>query len=82
MYTYSTGNSLGSIHFMWKVPEDASEEELLSGNCEVTRKIQPQLPSYHTRAMRRQFFDQVSLFRLGNKPAVWRGLYKLITGMQ
>ena len=66
LYTYTTGNSLGSIHFLWRVPEELTEEELLAGNLESLRKIQPQLPTYHTRAMRKQFFEKVSLFRVGN----------------
>ena len=80
LYTYSTGNSLGSIHFIWRIPEDVSEKDLLSGNSEAMRKIQPTLPTYHTRrAMRREFFNQISLFRFG-KPAALRGLYWCLTG--
>ena len=79
LYTYSIGNSLGSIHFIWRIPENASEEDLLSGNGEAVRKIQPALPTYHTRAMRREFFNQISLFRFG-KPAALRGLYRRLTG--
>ena len=79
LYTYSTGNSLGSIHFIWRIPEEIGEEDLLSGNTEVLRKIQPSLPTYHTRAMRKQFFNQVSLFCTG-KPAVLRAMYKQLTG--
>ena len=79
LYSYSTGNSLGSIHFIWKIPEDASEEDILTGNSEAARKILPSLPSYHTRAMRKEFFNEISLFSLG-KPAVLRALYKRLTG--
>ena len=32
MYNYATGNNVGTLHFLWKVPEDVSEEELSTGN--------------------------------------------------
>ena len=79
LYTYSTGNSLGSIHFIWRIPEAISEEDLLSGNSEALRKIEPSLPTYDTRAMKKQFFNQVGLFCQA-KPAVLRAMYKQLTG--
>ena len=78
LYTYSTGNSLGSIHFIWRIPEEISEEDLLSGNSEALRKIEPSLPTYDMRAMRKQFFNQVGLFCQA-KPAVLRAMYKQLT---
>ncbi len=80
LYTYSTGNCLGSIHFIWRIPEDISEEDLLKRNADALHKIQPLLPTYHTRAMKKQFFNQIGLFRIG-KPAVLRAVYKQLTGM-
>ena len=32
IYNYATGNNVGTLHFLWKVPEDVSEEELSTGN--------------------------------------------------
>ena len=64
---------------IWRIPEEIVEEDLLSGNTEVLRKIQPSLPINHTRATRKQFFNQVSLFSTG-KPAVLRAMYKQLTG--
>ena len=79
MYNYSMGNSMGALHFMWKVCEDMSEELLTTGNLRVLQKIKPFLPVFHTRCMRKQFFDEISLFSAA-KPAVLREMYKRLTG--
>ena len=79
MYTYASGNRAGSLHFIWKVPEEIVEETLTSKNAEVLRVIKPSLTVYHTRAMKKQFYNDMSLFRCG-KPAVLREVYRRLTG--
>ena len=79
LYTYSTGNFLGIIPFIWRISEEISEEDLLSGNSEALCKIKPSLPTYHTRAMRKKIFNHVGLF-CSAKPAVLRAMYKQLTG--
>ena len=79
LYSYASGNNLGSIHFGWKVPDDMSNGELAEHNQECLRRIQPSLPTYHTRAMRREFYSKVSLFKC-TRPATMREVYKMLTG--
>lgn len=79
LYSYASGNSVGSLHFIWKIPEESSEEMLVSRNAEVSRIIKPSIPIYHTRAMKKQFYSDMSLFRCG-RPAVLREMYKRLTG--
>ena len=79
LFCHTTGNHLGNVLFVWKVPVEASLDVLTNGNAQCFRKIEPDLPVYHTRAMRRQFFDKISLLRCG-KPSVLRGFYKCLTG--
>lgn len=79
VYSYSTGNSPGSIRFVWKFGGDVTPEAITQGNAECIRIIQPSLPVYHTRAMRKDFFNTVELFKCG-KPAVLWGIYKCLTG--
>ena len=79
LFAYATGNCLGTIHFLWKIPDDAQFDVLISANTECYRKIQPSLPIYHTRAMKKHFFDQISLLRCG-QPSALRGIYRLLTG--
>ena len=33
LYNYATGNSIGTLYFLWKVPSDALEEMLTAGYC-------------------------------------------------
>jgi hypothetical protein len=40
-----------TLHFVWRVPEDISEEALAVGNSSALHKIEPFLPMFHTRAM-------------------------------
>lgn len=79
LYTHMTGNNVGSLHFLWKVPEEAAEEDLLAGNLAAQRAIKSLLPLYHTRAMRRQFFQEFGLFR-GASQSVLREMYHRLTG--
>ena len=80
LYNYSMGNSMGALHFMWTISEDMSEELLAAGNLRVLQEIKPSLPVFHTRCMRKQFFDEMSLFNVA-RPAVLREMYKRLTGM-
>ena len=79
--SYNTGNNIGSLHFMWRVPDsrDIPEEGMAAGNANAVRVIQPILPNFHTRAMRRHFFANFSLFRSA-RPAVMKEMYRQLTG--
>ena len=76
--TYSTGNHLGNLNFVWRVPDsdNVTEDAMASGNAQATRIIEPSLPVFHTRAMRKHDF---SLFRCA-KPAVMKEIYRQLTG--
>ena len=79
MYNYATGKRVGTIHFVWKIPEAVTAEALSSGNSSALHKIEPSLPLFHTRVMRRQFFEEMKLFNAA-KPAVFREMYRRLTG--
>ena len=76
MYNYATGNRVGTLHFVWRIPEDISEEALAAGNSSALHKIEP---VFHTRAMHKQFFEEMKLFNAA-KPAVLREMYRRLTG--
>jgi hypothetical protein len=63
-----------------ELPSDASETETTSGNASAVQKIRPVLPSFHTRAMRKQFLNDFSLFRCV-RPPIMREMYHRLTGM-
>ncbi|XP_078340082.1 uncharacterized protein LOC111130598 [Crassostrea virginica] len=79
LYRVAAGNSLGTHNFLWKIPMNQTEEDRISKNQEVIQKIQKDMPSYHTRAMRRAFTDRTSLI-CSLKPMHARNLYKSLTG--
>ena len=79
VYSYSTGNSLGSIHLVWEVAGDTAPDAITQGNAECIRIIQPSLPFYHTRAMKKDFINTAENFKCG-KPAVLKRIYKRLTG--
>ena len=55
MFSYTSGNSSGNVHFLIKVPNKNSSEEKLQ---EIVEEIKVSLPVYHTRQMRKDFILQ------------------------
>ena len=79
LYTYSSGNNLGNFYFLWCVPESESDSELLTKSQAVVRKIETTIPTYHTRAMRKQFVHDFQLL-VKIEPKVMREMYHRLTG--
>lgn len=79
LYTHSMGNNFGNLYFLWRVPEDESESELLSRSQVVVRKVETTIPTYHTRAMRKQFTHDFQLL-VRIEPKVMREMYRCLTG--
>lgn len=79
LYTYSSGNSCGNLYFIWTVPEQESESDLLTQSQAVVRKVEATIPTYHTRAMRKQFVHDFQLF-VHMEPKVMREMYRCLTG--
>ena len=52
-FTHAFGGGIPSLHFIWRLPKDSSEEELVQRNTAVMDKLKGGLPVYHTRAMRK-----------------------------
>ena len=76
LLTYSSGNNVGNLHFVWKVPSNKSIEETFQDGVKVIEKIKPLLPQYHTRAM----FEKFGRVSHCVKPAVLRFFYRDLTG--
>lgn len=56
LYSFSHGNSLGTIYLVWKV--DANQDQ--SAEINMLAKIRDLLPFYSTRAMRKEFMEAFS----------------------
>ena len=52
-FTHAFGGQIPSIHFIWRLPTDSSEE-LVQRNATVIDQLKIDLPVYHTRAMHKQ----------------------------
>ena len=78
-YTHSPGNNVGNTHYVWKIPENISEEELLRENLKAVEQVKSQIKVYHSRAMRNEF--KAFCGRASNmKPAIARELYYRFVG--
>ena len=61
--------------FLWPIPDRASLESMLSENQSIIATIQTAVPTYHHRALRRQF-GKISRF---SNLALLRGIYRQAT---
>ena len=78
--TYLPGNNRGNFHFVSKYCSDDSMEIVFQKSIAVVESIKPQLPTYHTSAMRKCLFSQFGQISPPVKPAVLRYFYRDLTG--
>ena len=76
-YTYTGG--MANLDFIWRVPTSYDDASLLSNNIKIRDKLSPQLPMYHTRAMKRTFVQAFGTV-MNCKPAFLRKAYQFVTG--
>lgn len=67
--------------FLQKVPALFTEDDKLTMAMRFLKRIEPDIPSYHTRAMRKLFDSQVKQINTVNiPPHVIRKIYQNLTG--
>lgn len=76
LYTYS--GSRNHLHFVWKIPDDLTETELLQRSITIQQELKESLQRYHTRAMRREFIHSFGKATHA-KPAFLREAYRRLT---
>ena len=76
---YSYSGSRNHLHFVWNIPNDLSETDLLQRNMMIQKELQKNLPILHTRAMRREFICAFGV-PTHAKPAFLREAYQRLTG--
>jgi hypothetical protein len=78
---FSAGNNLGSHNFLWRILVNISDtdNDLVQKNTDVIQSLNKDLPSYHTRAMRRAFINKASLLCNVNASNA-RYIYKSLAG--
>jgi hypothetical protein len=80
LLTYTHGSSIGNYHFLWKVPEHVHDHGCASENLRLVEKIKKEIPTYHTRAMKKEFFYLCGRISPSSKPYVLRNIYCALTG--
>ncbi|XP_078701692.1 uncharacterized protein LOC144927829 [Branchiostoma floridae x Branchiostoma belcheri] len=76
LYTYKLGNNLGCLHFAWKVPSQEMRD--LNNTRKMMHQAEKDMPTYHTREMRKQFRDRFSLVT-NAKPVILKEMYQFLT---
>ena len=77
MYSYT--GSRNHLHFIWKIQESATEGELLKKNMNIAQELGQTIPTYNTRAMRREFIHSFGRYT-NSKSAFLREAYRRLTG--
>ncbi len=78
-FTYSHGSNVGNYYFLWKAPEYISEEACSIENLRVVEAIKAEIPVFHSRMMRREFFDMYGRISPHSRPYVLRSIYHALT---
>ena len=78
-YVHHIGGNKRSLHFIWKVGENASEGEVIHKCNEVIRAIESEVPVYERRITKKQFMH---CFGFIENPVALRAIFKELTGDQ
>ena len=60
LYHYYHGNYLGTLNFIWKIPDSTSEQDK-SQEAQMLVLANEMIPSYFTRQMRKNVAEKVLL---------------------
>ena len=77
MLTYRHGNNIGNTNCIWKVPEQ--DPDSFSQSQQTIEIVKKQIPTFHTRTMRRSLMQKYGRVAPNIKPAVLRSLYRDLT---
>ena len=78
-FRYDPGGGLTAFIFMWRVPDHRSDNEKMTMSIAMLEKIRPNLPEYHTRAMKGEFKSEISRLGVDIPPHIIRFIYKRLT---
>ena len=81
-FTYSHGSSVGNNLFIWRAPDHVSAEACSVENLRLIEEIKSQIPTFHTRAMKQEFYDLYGRISPQSKPYILRSIYRSLTGDQ
>ena len=76
-YTYTS--STGNLDFAWRVPTSFDDTSLLARNMKIVDDLRKEVPTYHSRAMKRTFVQSFGTV-VNCKPMFLRKAYSMLTG--
>lgn len=80
LLTYTHGNNVGNLHFVWKV--NAPNESSFSLSQPVIEKVKTNIPVYHTRTMRKgdvwHIWTSNSIVEAGCLEAYLQGFHRCV----
>lgn len=76
-YSYAYGNNLGTLWYVWRVPEDHNLHDI-NKSKHLIGDIERGVEVYHTREMRRQFVARFGLV-CHAKQSVFIDMYQFLT---
>lgn len=79
LLTYTHGNNVGSLHFIWRV--ESYGDTAFSDSQPIIETVKKDIPVYHTRIMRNKMFTLFGRLTSSLKPAFARYMYRVFTGV-
>lgn len=76
--TYSPGNSVAKVVFMWRIPDNKESPDILASAIKIYERLKPTLPKFHTRQMRRDFILSYCSLGVSVPKHVLRAVYQTL----
>ena len=78
---YDSGGGSCVMHFIQKISENSTADSRVTTAVRMVTKIEPEIPVYHSRAMRKVFSKQLqSIHSCSIQPHILRHIYRELTG--
>ena len=78
LFTYTHPSNVGNYHIVWKAPSILPENSSTQ-NLQIVQEIKKEIPVYHTRTMRKEFFSLYGRLSPESKPYLLRSIYCALT---
>ena len=77
---YDPGGSNTSITYLWKLPENVTDNELMTSSTRIVQNLKQNLYEFHTRQMRKDFIHKfTNLGGVKIPPHIMRAIYAELT---
>ena len=80
IFRYDPGGGASVLFFIQKVPRLFDESDRMNVAVEMLKLLEPEIPIFHTRAMRKKFNKEVKLLNSATPSYLIRHVYRTLTG--